>query len=329
MLRSFGYVGTPTSAASIPVATKASAVLRAFTGAELLRNPPNRYVFNVRASYFDETEAIVRQMTGAGSPKSRFSIRTITVRPGLAGLNALTRRTCKSPRRRPSSAIPLMLLLHWRPCCRKARGGDHDQRLRILREFIKQAKAKQLVAQFVNVSLSVPARWPRRWDRQRMADDFAGDAPPTANKFPIIAEYQKAMKAAGAADLSYTSLEGYIAAKVLVEALRRGGDASREARSRRWRACVDLAVLPQPSPPTTTTPRKFVEMTVLNKNGEVRYLVPARVQLRRIEGWFCASVERFALLKCPPSLCRWLVSPPRCTSNWGTPHRQDSFSDSP
>jgi hypothetical protein len=36
----------------------------AFTGAESLRNPLNRYIFNVRASYFDETEKIVGQLVG-------------------------------------------------------------------------------------------------------------------------------------------------------------------------------------------------------------------------------------------------------------------------
>ncbi|MGZ5080587.1 MAG: ABC transporter substrate-binding protein, partial [Usitatibacter sp.] len=56
----FGYVGTPTSQASLPIFTEAKVpFVGAFTGAELLRQPFNRYIFNVRASYFDETEAIV------------------------------------------------------------------------------------------------------------------------------------------------------------------------------------------------------------------------------------------------------------------------------
>src|SRR5512146_302620 len=60
----FGYVGTPTSMAALPVFTQAKVpFVGAFTGAEGLRNPVNPYVFNVRASYFDETEAIVRHLT--------------------------------------------------------------------------------------------------------------------------------------------------------------------------------------------------------------------------------------------------------------------------
>ena len=40
-----------------------------FTGAEALRTPLNRYVFHVRASYYDETEKIVEQVVSTGGKK--------------------------------------------------------------------------------------------------------------------------------------------------------------------------------------------------------------------------------------------------------------------
>src|ERR1039458_9280967 len=59
----FGYVGTPTAAAALPIFTQARVpFFGAFTGAELLRDPFNAYIFNVRASYYDETERIVEQL---------------------------------------------------------------------------------------------------------------------------------------------------------------------------------------------------------------------------------------------------------------------------
>jgi branched-chain amino acid transport system substrate-binding protein len=65
VLALFGYVGTPTSTAAVPIASKAGVpYLFPFTGAEFLRNPVNPVVFNVRASYFDETEALVARVTG-------------------------------------------------------------------------------------------------------------------------------------------------------------------------------------------------------------------------------------------------------------------------
>ena len=60
----FGYVGTPTSLAALPLATAARLPFIApFTGAEALRDPFNKLVFHIRASYFDETELIVKQLT--------------------------------------------------------------------------------------------------------------------------------------------------------------------------------------------------------------------------------------------------------------------------
>ena len=70
VLALFGYVGTPTSNAALPIFTEAKVpFIGAFTGAQSLREPFNRYIFNVRASYFDETEEIVRHLTQQGVTK--------------------------------------------------------------------------------------------------------------------------------------------------------------------------------------------------------------------------------------------------------------------
>jgi ABC-type branched-subunit amino acid transport system substrate-binding protein len=63
----FGYignVGTPTAAVSIPYALEHRALFfGAFTGSNILRNdPPDRYVFNYRASYAEETSAVVNYL---------------------------------------------------------------------------------------------------------------------------------------------------------------------------------------------------------------------------------------------------------------------------
>src|SRR2546422_629918 len=62
-----GYVGTPTSVPAIPVFTEAKVpFFGPFTGAEALRAPFNRYIFHVRASYYDETDKIVEQVLSIG-----------------------------------------------------------------------------------------------------------------------------------------------------------------------------------------------------------------------------------------------------------------------
>ena len=59
-----GNVGTPTAEAALPLALENKRVFfGAFTGAGLLRrDPPDRYVFNYRASYAEETAAIVQYL---------------------------------------------------------------------------------------------------------------------------------------------------------------------------------------------------------------------------------------------------------------------------
>jgi ABC-type branched-subunit amino acid transport system substrate-binding protein len=63
----FGYIGnfgTPTVVAGIPYALEHRAIMFApFTGANVVRHdPPDRYVFNYRASYSEETDALVRYL---------------------------------------------------------------------------------------------------------------------------------------------------------------------------------------------------------------------------------------------------------------------------
>jgi branched-chain amino acid transport system substrate-binding protein len=59
-----GNVGTPTAMVALPYALERKALFfGAFTGADLLRrDPPDRYVFNYRASYAEETNAVVRYL---------------------------------------------------------------------------------------------------------------------------------------------------------------------------------------------------------------------------------------------------------------------------
>ena len=278
VLALFGYVGTPTSAASLPIASNAKIpFFGAFTGAELLRTPINRYVFNVRASYFDETEAIVRQLTQSGVTKfAVFHQNDSYGQAGLAGVErALTKRqlqvVAKATVERNSTdvAAAVAAMLAAKPEVIIMVSAYSS-----CAEFIKQIKAKDLPTRFVNVSFV---------GTKPLAKALGADAdgvmisqvmpPPTANKFPVVVEYQKALKAAGVSDFSYTSLEGYIAAKVMVEALQRGGDASREALVKALESLrnVDVGGFNVSFAPANHNASTFVELTVLNKKGEVRY----------------------------------------------------------
>ena len=278
VLALFGYVGTPAAAVSIPVASAAKIpFFGAFTGAELLRTPLNRYVFNVRASYFDETEAIVRQMTQSGVVRiAVFHQNDSYGQAGLAGVErALAKRklqvVAKATVERNSTdvttAVNAMMAAKPDVIVMISAYGSCS-------EFIKQLKAKELPTRFVNVSFV--GTKPLAKALGSAADGVMISQvmpPPTANKYPVVTEYQKAMRAAGFSEFSYTSLEGYVAAKVMTEALRRGGDASREALVRAIESVrsVDIGGFNVSFGPDNHNASSFVELTVLNKKGEVRY----------------------------------------------------------
>ncbi|MDC0335293.1 ABC transporter substrate-binding protein [Pseudodesulfovibrio sp.] len=59
----FCYVGTPTTIKVLPLVEEAKIpLIGMFTGANALREPFNRYVVNIRASYYQETEAAVSHL---------------------------------------------------------------------------------------------------------------------------------------------------------------------------------------------------------------------------------------------------------------------------
>ena len=115
----FGYIGTPTSLAALPLATQAKLPFVApFTGAEALRTPFNRYAFHVRASYFDETAAIVKQVTSLGV--KRIAVFHQNDSYGKAGLEGVTRRAAAA---RPAARRPRHGGAQHR---RGGRGGEVD-----------------------------------------------------------------------------------------------------------------------------------------------------------------------------------------------------------
>ena len=152
-----GSVGTPTSSATQPIATEAGIPFIApFTGAEFLRTPFKANVVNVRASYFQETEAMVERLT-----KDR-NISKIAIlyqddgfgRAGLAGVQkALDKRSMKlvseGTFERNTVAVKGALLT--------IRKGEPEAVIMVgpykpCAEFIKLARSVKLDAVFVNIS---------------------------------------------------------------------------------------------------------------------------------------------------------------------------------
>lgn len=84
----FGYVGTPTSDAARPIFERNNVPFVApFTGAQSLRTPQSSLIYNIRASYEDETERLVKHFASIG--QKRISVAYQNDSFGSAGLEGV------------------------------------------------------------------------------------------------------------------------------------------------------------------------------------------------------------------------------------------------
>ncbi|WP_201797106.1 ABC transporter substrate-binding protein [Vibrio penaeicida] len=84
-----GNVGTPTAVVTVPIANEMKVpLIGAVTGAGLLRqSPPDRYIINYRASYAQETAAMIDGLLGSGIKPEEIAFFTQKDGYGDAGYN--------------------------------------------------------------------------------------------------------------------------------------------------------------------------------------------------------------------------------------------------
>jgi branched-chain amino acid transport system substrate-binding protein len=226
----FGFVGTPTSAAAVPYATKMGVpYIAPFTGAEFLRNPVSPIVFNVRASYFDETEGMVKHLTkdlgikrigvfiqddGYGNAGKAGVNRALNKRGmKLAGEGRYTRNTTDvdAGLNALKSANPEAVIMvgAYKACA----------------AFVKKARASGFNPKFLNLSFVGTGNFINEAGSAGEGVYITQVMPsPYDDSAPIVKRYQTDLKKAdNQSEFEFTSLEGYADAVVLVDALKRAG----------------------------------------------------------------------------------------------------------
>jgi ABC-type branched-subunit amino acid transport system substrate-binding protein len=272
----FGYVGTPTSSAAMPIFTEAKVpFFGAFTGAELLRQPFNRYIFNVRASYYDETDKIVEQVVSTGGKNiAVFYQNDAYGQAGLKGVEiAMTKRSMKISAtgtverntvdvggavKGISTASPdaVVMIGAYKACA----------------EFIRQMKRAGSGSTFYNVSF-VGAK--------ALADELGKEGPgvaisqvvpfPWAPSIPVVKEYQQLSAKAGLKDYNFSAVEGFVAAKIFVEGLKRAGkDLNREKfiDALERMGDVDIGGFFAGFTPQNHSASRFVDLTIIGRDGK-------------------------------------------------------------
>lgn len=271
----FNCLGTPIVDAMLPKITEVGVPFFApYTGA-LLARPKQRNVFNIRASYPDEAEQLVQHLAtlgiqrlgvayqnnafgkevyeGARLAMEKYKVTqtsAVTVEnTGADAAAAATRLLADSPQ-------AVLMGLAGKPTV------DFAKAMR------QQRKGMSLYALSVMGAAAT---------LKALGDDAVGIAVsqvvplPTNTGVAVVREYQQAWKQSGTTlELSHLGLEGYINARVFVEALRRAGSKlTREGFiDATWNLKrFDLGGFElSPTEPGRSASR-FIEMTLVNRQG--------------------------------------------------------------
>ena len=271
----FGYVGTPTSNASKPIFTAARVpFVGPFTGAESLRNPLNRYIFNIRASYYDETDKLVGQLVGQTLDRiSVFYQNDDYGKAGLAGVErAMQKRNIKIIATGTVERNTVNVAAAVSSICKvDPQGVVMISAYKSCAAFIKEMRAAGCNPQFMNVSFVGSKALAHETGPAGRGVGVSQVVPfPWNLSARVVKEYQQLLEAStGKQNYSFTSLEGFIAAKVLVEGLRRtGSDLTRErfiAAMEQMRD-YDVGGYTVSFSPSDHSGSKFVELTVIGKD---------------------------------------------------------------
>jgi ABC-type branched-subunit amino acid transport system substrate-binding protein len=221
-----GEVGTPTSNAAQPIATEAGVpFIGPFTGAAFLRDPSLGNVINVRGSYDQETEAWIEHLT-TDLGLSRIAILYQDDTFGRAGLSGVSKAMEKRGMKlvaegtfeRNTTAVKTALLA--------IRKGDPEAVVMVgpykpCAEFIKLAHRLKLNAVFVNISFVGANALAKELGEDGKGVVVTQVVPfPGDTSLPLVAQYQKALKAANPdAQIGFVSLEGYMVGRLVIEAL--------------------------------------------------------------------------------------------------------------
>ncbi len=244
-----GNVGTPTAVVALPYALDRKMLFfGAFTGAGLLRNdPPDRYVFNYRASYAEETTAVVNYLVKVRRllPEqiAVFAQQDAYGDAGFAGVEKAIRSL------RGGNASPILRLNYQRntvdvdeAVAQLQQGNAQLQQKRHIpikavimvpayraaAKFIE--KTRDLYPDMIYTSVSFVGSTALADELMLLGKRYATGVivtqvvPAVDGHSSLVLDYKSALaKFFPGQESDYVSLEGYVDANVLIAALQRNG----------------------------------------------------------------------------------------------------------
>jgi ABC-type branched-subunit amino acid transport system substrate-binding protein len=236
-----GNVGTPTATVALPYAlNKRMLFFGAFTGAGLLRrDPPDRYVFNYRASYVEETDAVVRYLVNVRRLRPEqivvFAQQDAYGDAGFDGVAKAMRAL------RPGRDNEVVRLNYKRNTVDVEDAVAQLRKLRTPARAVVMVGTYRAVARFIEktrdinppliyTNVSFVGSTALAEELMLLGSKYANGiivtqvVPAVDSYSNVVLEYKSALSAYFPGENpDYVSLEGYIAANVLIEGLKRTG----------------------------------------------------------------------------------------------------------
>ena len=277
----FGYVGTPTSMASKPVFEEAKIpFLFAFTGTGALRAPHSPLIFNLRASYGQETERMVDHLWSFGIQKIAIFYQNDAY--GQAGLGGMKAAMAKRKGALMVEGTVERNTVDVAAAVAKISEANPQAIVMVstyaaTTAFVKAYKATgRAVPQFFNVSFVGTSALHQALGKDADGVVVAEVMPPYMNTSLASArEFQELMKASKRErDIDYTSFEGFLAAKVTVEGLRRAGpNPTRESFVKGLEQIkkLDIGDVFITFSETSHTGSDYVDLIMLRNNGTIAH----------------------------------------------------------
>jgi len=274
----FNVIGTANNAAIYPIIAEHNIPLVGpYTGATALRDAAKfRNLFFTRASYGDETEKMVEQLVITG-------VRDIAIvyqdDPfGKAGLQAATEALARRNLKPVSvGAFNIAKLEETAPAAEAVLKGNPSAVIiassgkgttSFIREVIKRGQRPS----FYCLSVTNPRQLWADLGQDAHGVVVAQVAPsPWRATLPLIREYHQILAKLNSKAYSYGSLEGFIVAKVAVEALRRAGrDLTREKYFAALESLqnLDLGGYTISYGPHSHAGSTFVDLSIIGRDGQ-------------------------------------------------------------
>jgi len=276
----FGYASATLSRPALPIVEKNKVpFVHPFTGADPMR-VFDKFVYNIRASYADELEKIVDHFAPLGV--KRFAIVYYDDVVGRENLTAVDRALKKRSYETVShAAFKDRVKPDIEGGVKAVAKGQPDVIIlttlyKHTSDFIKIAQKEGLGAQMASNSFPGASPLQKELGKDGPGVVIATVVPPfSKGTIPIVSEYRAAMeKFSGKKEFSFTSLESYIGAKVMVEGIKRAGaKPTREAFMHAMDAMsnYDVGGYTVGFSPNNHNGSSYVELTVISKDGQFRF----------------------------------------------------------